>query len=162
MERRTLLARASGALGTILAGGLGLPALFYLLVPGRRAAASALLDAANLSDLHAGEPQEVTLRRTRLDGWKLTSDKTTAWLVRMNEDEVVALAPQCTHLGCAYHYDDKKREFVCPCHTSNFSLDGKVLSGPAPRALDRYLVRIESGRVLVGGLQDAPNPSVQG
>lgn len=162
MERRTLLARASGALGAILAGGLGLPALIYLLVPGRRGAASAWLDAASLSDLQAGEPQEVTLRRTRLDGWKLSSDKTTAWLVRMDENEVVALAPQCTHLGCAYHYDDKKREFVCPCHTSNFSLDGKVLSGPAPRALDRYHIRIESGRVLVGGLQDAAKPSAQG
>ncbi len=149
-------------MGSLLAGGLGLPALFYLLVPGRRAAASAWLDAANLADLNTGEPQEVTLRRTRLDGWKLTSDKTTAWLVRLNGNDVVALAPQCTHLGCAYHYDGRKREFVCPCHTSNFSLDGKVLSGPAPRALDRYQVRIENGRVLVGGIEGGSKPASQG
>lgn len=162
MERRTLLARASGALGAILAGGLGLPAIFYLLAPSRRAAASAWLDAANLSDLDTGHPEEVTLRRTRLDGWKLASEKTTAWLVRINENEVVALAPQCTHLGCAYHFDEKKREFVCPCHTSNFSLDGKVLSGPAPRPLDRYDVKIENNRVLIGGLAGGSKPPARG
>lgn len=162
MERRNLLARATAALGTLLAGAMGLPAIVYLLVPGRRGTVSAWLDAANLADLPVGVPEEVTLRRTRMDGWKIASEKSTAWLVRLADKEVIALAPQCTHLGCAYHYDEKKREFVCPCHTSNFSLDGKVLSGPAPRPLDRYAVRLEDGRVLIGGLAGGSNQPQKG
>lgn len=161
MERRTLFARATAALGAILGGGLGLPALTYLLAPGRRAAASAWIDAADLNQLSNGVPEEVTLRRTRMDGWKITSEKSTAWVVRLDEKEVIALSPQCTHLGCAYHYDERKREFVCPCHTSNFALDGKVLTGPAPRPLDRFDVKIENNRVLIGALA-APKPQSKG
>jgi menaquinol-cytochrome c reductase iron-sulfur subunit len=159
MERRTLLARATAALGAILGGGLGLPALVYLLAPGRRAAAAAWVDAADFNKLSDRVPEEVNLRRTRMDGWKISTEKATAWVVKLNDQEVIALSPQCTHLGCAYHYDEKKREFVCPCHTSNFALDGTVIAGPAPRALDRLDVRIEGGRVLIGALAASKPPS---
>jgi Rieske Fe-S protein len=29
-------------------------------------------------------------------------------------------------------------------------LDGKVLAGPAPRPLDRYVSRVEGGKLLIG------------
>jgi Rieske Fe-S protein len=38
---------------------------------------------------------------------------------------IVAFGPQCTHLGCAYHWNDSKDQFVCPCHNSFFSIEGK-------------------------------------
>jgi menaquinol-cytochrome c reductase iron-sulfur subunit len=65
---------------------------------------------------------------------------------------VVAYGPQCTHLGCAYHWEEAKSQFVCPCHTTLFSIDGKVISGPAPRPLDRFSTKIEGTKVLVGDL----------
>ncbi len=88
-----------------------------------------------------------------MDGWKIITEKSTAWVVKMNENEVVAYTPQCTHLGCAYHWEEGKGEFLCPCHTSNFSLDGKVLNGPAPRPLDRYQVKLQGTRVMIGPQQ---------
>ena len=51
----------------------------------------------------------------------------TAWVVKQPNSEVVAFSPQCTHLGCAYHWDAPSHTFICPCHTSVFSIDGKVL-----------------------------------
>jgi menaquinol-cytochrome c reductase iron-sulfur subunit len=161
MDRRNFFARATEALGALLAGGLGLPAAFYLLSPGRRNA-SAWVDAAGLSQLDPRVPEEVTLRRTRLDGWKIVSEKSTAWIVKLSDTDIVAFSPQCTHLGCAYHFDEKKHEFVCPCHTSNFSLEGKVLTGPAPRPLDRFEVKVENGRVLIGALVAGANPPSKG
>ena len=62
-------------------------------------------------------------------------------------------APQCTHLGCAYHWDDRKTEFICPCHNSLFSIDGKVTGGPASRPLDRYETKIEGKKLLIGHLR---------
>ena len=65
---------------------------------------------------------------------------------------VVAFGPQCTHLGCAYHWEEGKNEFLCPCHSSLFSIDGKVLSGPAPRPLDRYETQRRGQQTAAGPL----------
>ncbi|MFI6869069.1 ubiquinol-cytochrome c reductase iron-sulfur subunit [Nocardia sp. NPDC050406] len=53
----------------------------------------------------------------------------------------------CTHLGC------KVNEIVdglikCPCHKSDFRLDGTVDSGPAPRPLDNRSIRVDGDRIL--------------
>ena len=90
-----------------------------------------------------------------VDGWRILSEKSTAWVVK-SDSGVVAFAPQCTHLGCAYHWEDGKREFVCPCHSSLFSIDGKVTSGPAPRPLDRYATQIKGTKLLLGRIEGSP------
>jgi len=47
----------------------------------------------------------------------------------------------CTHLGCIYGWKPDQVKFICPCHGSQFSRIGNYLAGPAPRDLDRFLVR---------------------
>lgn len=152
-DRRGFFVRVTQALGAILAGGLGLPAIAYLFTPPKTRASGAWVDAADLTLLKLRAPEEVTFRRVRMDGWKIITEKSTAWLVKMNENEVVAYTPQCTHLGCAYRWEEAKGEFLCPCHTSNFSLDGRVLNGPAPRPLDRFQVKLQGTRVMIGPQQ---------
>jgi menaquinol-cytochrome c reductase iron-sulfur subunit len=156
LRRRRFLARAIQVLGACITAGLALPGMAYLLAPGRRQSSGAWVEAGSLTRLSLQNPEEVTFRRTRVDGWKVVNEKATAWLVRLAGNEVAAFSPHCTHLGCAYHYNSGIREFVCPCHASNFALDGKVLTGPAPRALDRYPVRVEGDRILIGELPPPP------
>jgi cytochrome b6-f complex iron-sulfur subunit len=56
-------------------------------------------------------------------------------------DGLVSLHKSCTHLDCLCDWDDQNRQFVCPCHGSRFAEDGAVLSGPAARSLDRFVVQ---------------------
>lgn len=154
VERRGFFVRAIQGLGALIGGALGLPAVTYLFTPTRSGSGGVWTDAGDLTKLELRAPQEVAFRRTKVDGWKIVNEKSTAWVVKLDENQVVAYSPMCTHLGCAYRYDASIKEFVCPCHTSNFSLEGKVLTGPAPRALDRYEVKLDGTRVLIGALEN--------
>ena len=149
-SRRSFQTMVVGALGALITATLALPAAAYLLMKPKSKKEGDWVDVGDLTQLPPGKPEEVVFRRTRVDGWRVLNEKTTAWVVRVDDKNVVAFTPQCTHLGCAYHWDDPQKVFVCPCHASSFSLDGKVLSGPAPRPLDRYVTRIEGTKVLIG------------
>lgn len=153
--RRGFYAAAIYGLWAIITVALGLPALMYLLVPPRLRRQNDWVDAGDISQLEPGNPVEMTFRRNRVDGWKLISEKSTAWVVKLSKDQVVAYAPQCTHLGCAYHWDQEKDQFVCPCHNSLFSLEGKVLDGPAPRPLDRFQTRLQANELMLGPLRQS-------
>jgi menaquinol-cytochrome c reductase iron-sulfur subunit len=148
--RRTFYSAVIAGLGGLMTAALAAPAAAYLLIRPKSQKQSDFVPAADLATLTVGKPEEVVFRRTRVDGWRVLNEKSTAWVVRKDEQNVVAYAPQCTHLGCAYHWDEKENNFLCPCHTSTFSIDGKVLTGPAPRPLDRLVTKIDQGKILIG------------
>lgn len=54
---------------------------------------------------------------------------------RDEKGTVHKLSPICTHLGCLVGFNRAERSWDCPCHGSRFDIDGKVLDGPATRAL---------------------------
>jgi len=152
VTRRSFYVGAIYGLGAAIAAALGLPAAVYLLFPPKIRKAEEWVEIGDVASLAADSPTEMTFRSNRVDGWKVTSEKTAAWVVKHADNSVVAFGPQCTHLGCAYHWDEGKTEFICPCHNSLFSIDGKVTAGPAPRPLDRYETRIEGRKLLIGRL----------
>ena len=69
--------------------------------------------------------------------------------VMRDGEKVYALDLVCTHLGCTVNVTPTG--LVCPCHGSAFDREGRVLKGPADRALKRYEVTQvgESYRVQV-------------
>lgn len=68
--------------------------------------------------------------------------------VYRDHESMKAVSAVCTHLGCTIQRTTEG--FECPCHGSCFSEDGKVVSGPAPRALAWYsMEKMPDGNVLV-------------
>ena len=68
--------------------------------------------------------------------------------VKRDEAGISAMSTVCTHLGCAVRKTEEG--FLCPCHGSKYTNEGKVVAGPAPRTLDWYPVRLLPGdRVMV-------------
>jgi Rieske Fe-S protein len=62
-------------------------------------------------------------------------DPTFGGFLTRDRGTLRAFAITCPHLGCSYAFDDGKQHFVCPCHGSEFALDGRVLHGPATSPL---------------------------
>jgi len=48
-----------------------------------------------------------------------------------------ACSAACTHVGCHLHWNGYERCWDCPCHGSQFSIDGEVLNGPAIFPLEK-------------------------
>ena len=69
------------------------------------------------------------------------------YLKQHESGDFVALLASCTHRGC--QPDPVGDRLVCPCHGSEFDLEGGVLEGPAERPLTRYPARVEGSDVIV-------------
>lgn len=68
---------------------------------------------------------------------------------------VAAMSLVCTHLGCVV--SENPDGFHCPCHGSRFDHEGRVLGGPAPRALHWLPIsRAADGSLLVDTKGDVP------
>lgn len=66
------------------------------------------------------------------------------------DNGIYAFLAICTHLGCALNFESQARIFKCPCHGSNFNIDGKVIAGPAPKPLNRTALFLDTlGRIVV-------------
>jgi menaquinol-cytochrome c reductase iron-sulfur subunit len=143
------------AIGAMISGALGVPALAYLFFPPKVLQPDEWIEIGDATRLAPNAPTEMSFRRNRVDGWKVISEKSTAWVVKAADNRIAAFGPQCTHLGCAYHWDEAKNLFLCPCHNSLFGPDGNVKAGPAPRPLDRYDVKVEGNKLLIGNLRQS-------
>ena len=154
-NRRTFFLTAIYGLWAAMGAALSIPAAVYLLFPPKLRKEQNWAEAGDITKMKPNSPVEMVFRRNRVDGWRILSEKSTAWAVKLDDGQVVAFAPQCTHLGCAYHWDDPKKQFLCPCHTSVFSIDGKVVSGPAPRPLDRFESKVEKNKLLLGEVHES-------
>ena len=90
--------------------------------------------------------------------------------VRDGVPSFTAMSSRCTHVGCPTQpngpvFADKHRSirtadgevgivptlpaggFGCPCHGSQFDIEGNRTAGPAARALDRYAFSIRNGHL---------------
>jgi menaquinol-cytochrome c reductase iron-sulfur subunit len=73
------------------------------------------------------------------------------WIVTQDSNNFTVFDPHCTHLRCPFYWNDKERKFICPCHNGVFDIDGKVISGPPPRPLDRWESVVIEGQITVTG-----------
>jgi len=154
-DRRAFFLTMIYGLWAAIGTALSIPAFIYLLFPPRLRRENELTEAGDVAKMVPNSPVEMVFRRNRIDGWRILSEKSTAWAVKLDNGEVIAFAPQCTHLGCAYHWDDPKKQFLCPCHTSVFSIDGRVISGPAPRPLDRFEAKVQNNKLMLGEIRES-------
>lgn len=53
----------------------------------------------------------------------------------------VAFDDRCPHLGCRLDYQLGSEKFQCPCHGSEFAIDGERIAGPAKRDMTRLEVK---------------------
>jgi cytochrome b6-f complex iron-sulfur subunit len=63
-------------------------------------------------------------------------------LIRMDESRFIAVSTICRHKGCTVELEGDK--FVCPCHGSEYTREGKVTQGPSKANLKTFETMFDS------------------
>ncbi len=72
-----------------------------------------------------------------------------------DDNGLFAISAICTHLGCIVH--PSEFGFQCPCHGSQYTHDGDVIGGPAPRSLEWFEIQQEvDGTLFVDAGKTVP------
>ncbi len=126
-ERRRFLSGAFMTLGLTLGLGAMGARFMQFLMPDVAAKKSSEILLGKVEDLSG-------------DGAKFFDVAGKKVALLKNEDGFIAYSRICTDLGCLISWDSAKDQFICPCHIGIFDRNGKNISGPPPRPLDRYEV----------------------
>ncbi len=145
--RRRFLTRLGIALGTSAAAVVGLPSIGFLL--GLRKVPEEWRNVGAADSFQVGRTVEVAFLDPSPLPWAGVTARTAAWLRRRSETEFIAFSINCTHLGCPVRWLQDADLFMCPCHGGVFYADGTVASGPPPRPLSRYPVRMRDAMVEI-------------
>jgi menaquinol-cytochrome c reductase iron-sulfur subunit len=147
--RRKFLERLSIALGAIAASVVGAPIVGFVFEPLLRKTTVAWRRVGMKDEFRIGNTVEVTFEDASPMAWSGVTARTGAWLRRVGQDEFIAFALNCTHLGCPVRWVADAELFMCPCHGGVYYSDGRVAGGPPPRPLPRYPVRLRGGEVQI-------------
>lgn len=133
-----------------------LAGLAVFLDPLRRkgAAGGRLIRVTSLGAIPAdGTPAKFAVLADKVDAWNKFSETPVGavYLRRSGADKIVALNVACPHAGCFVSLQKSGKDFLCPCHDSQFGLDGHVASAgsPSPRGLDSLEVEVRKDEVWV-------------
>jgi quinol---cytochrome c reductase iron-sulfur subunit, bacillus type len=147
VERRRFLTKLSFTLGGIGALLASIPSMGFLL--GLRKPAQVWRTVGKVDDFKVGTTVNVAFQDSSPLSWSGVTAQTAAWLRRSAEREFIAFSMNCTHLGCPVRWLSDADLFMCPCHGGVFYSDGRVASGPPPKPLNQYPVRVENGEVQI-------------
>jgi menaquinol-cytochrome c reductase iron-sulfur subunit len=149
VSRRDFMKTAIVGIGGVIGAAIGLPAIAYVVGPALQQNTSEWIRLGSAAKVELNMP---TLFKTTIEkqtGWINAQEEFSVYVLTTNGQEFVVMSNVCTHLGCRVRWIPEQDGFFCPCHNGVFSKDGNVVSGPPPRALDRFEVKVEDGTLFV-------------
>jgi len=136
MQRRNFLKLLTSVLGLSAFGAIAYP-LFRYLLP---------LESAAKAKSIILPKKEIAVNATK----DFMLGLTPAIILHTKDKGFLAFSKVCTHLGCLVKYDKEKQLFICPCHAGMFDLEGNVVSGPPPKPLQKFAVKVEGDNLVIG------------
>jgi Rieske Fe-S protein len=148
VSRRDFIKVTVAAIGSILGAVIAIPSITYLFSPAlEKKDDKGTIDLGPLEDYRIGTPTRFETTITKVNGWERTGTLYGLFVYRKNESDVRVFSDICTHLGCRVSWHTDQEHYISPCHDGHFDIVGDVVSGPPPRPLDEYVVKVENGNL---------------
>jgi cytochrome b6-f complex iron-sulfur subunit len=134
MKRRSFLGLLSTVFGLTAAGSFAYPLIRYLAPPRYKIE----IGSKAFKKKEVGDAKEVVFQNT------------PSIIINRPGKGYIALSRVCTHLGCLLEFDKANNRLVCPCHAGVFDLEGRVKSGPPPKPLKTFPIKVEGENIIIG------------
>lgn len=159
VSRRQFLNYTLTGVGGFMAAGFTLPLVRFALDPAlKKGTESEMVAVTQVSQLSA-DPQRFDFKIDQVDAWYESEVSRSAWIY-VEDGNIIALSPVCTHLGCTVDWDPEEsgqNRFFCPCHGGIFEKDGEnVKRTPPTEPLYVYDHEVRDGTLYLG----RPRPQV--
>ncbi|HEX9616501.1 MAG TPA: ubiquinol-cytochrome c reductase iron-sulfur subunit [Anaerolineales bacterium] len=152
INRRDFLGMVTWSIGGLIGAAMGIPAIAYILGPVlQRDRAQNWIRLGAISKVEIGTPTLFKAKIERKTGWIVSEEEIAAFVLTENGRDYIAMSNVCTHLGCRVRWIAGQEQFLSPCHNGIFDKVGNVVSGPPPRPLDRYEVKVENDQLFILG-----------
>lgn len=153
--RRRLLQWCAVLFGTLATAAMGIPIIGYLLSMVFRKPQDQWVSLGPVSQfpekqtrLHNFDlypPKKSESESDQPPAWEGATRKASAYVRNKGNNEFEVFAVNCAHLGCPVTWFPQSGLFMCPCHGGVYYEDGAHASGPPPRGLYKYAIKIEDG-----------------
>lgn len=70
-------------------------------------------------------------------------------LIKTEDNQLKALSAGCTHLDCIVQYKTDTKQILCACHNGIYDLNGRNVSGPPPRPLEVFEVKVIKDEIVI-------------
>lgn len=154
LSRRNFMQTAIWGIGGLIGIGFGVPAVAYVVGPSlKKQQSQTWMRLGATSKVELGTPTLFTFTIQSQTGWIVNAQEVSVYVLSTDGRTYIAMSNICTHLGCHIRWITEQNHFFCPCHNGVFDISGNVVSGPPPRPLNRFDVKVDQGElfVLVGG-----------
>ncbi len=137
-----------GGLGAALAG---VPIVGYLFGALLRPSRDRWITLGPVTGFPVNATTQVTFANPLAQPWDGMTAATAVYVRRLEGEHFDVFAVNCTHLGCPVSWFPQSGLFMCPCHGGVYYAGGERASGPPPRGLYKYELKIENGQLSIKG-----------
>lgn len=149
-SRRRFITMALGFISGAIAAILGIPLAGFFSLPALRKRDFDWAEVGPMEQFKAGEISLALLKPLKRPVWPEEAPKMAVFVSRKADGSFEIFHSHCTHVGCPVNWNTGAQRFFSPCHGGVFDRDGRVLSGPPPRPLDRHEWKVEKGVLYAG------------
>lgn len=150
LSRRNFMQSAIWGIGGLIGIGYGVSAVAYVVGPSlQKQQTETWVRLGPTTKVELGIPTLFRFTIETQTGWIANTEEISAYVLTTDGRTYIAMSNICTHLGCRVRWITDQDQFFCPCHNGVFDVSGNVVSGPPPRPLDRYEVKVEEDQLFI-------------
>lgn len=150
LQRRQFMKMTTWVIAAFIGAGIAVPSWIYIIGSSLgQQNEEQWLPLGSTSKIEPGTPTLFKAKIQRQTGWITSEEDVSVYVLTEDKRSFIAMSNICTHLGCRVRWSTQGEQFFCPCHNGFFDKQGNVISGPPPRPLDRYPIKVDGESLLI-------------